>query len=97
MSDKTPLEAEATGADVHTFEKFGRQWTVPTKQRHSHILASKEILRAEGGIDSDDIARIYLAAEDYKALVDLDVSSEELGEFASEIAKAMGLGNSGNS
>ena len=97
MSDTTtPLEAEAT-SDVHTFEMFGRPWSVPTKQRHAHIVESKKILRAEGGLDADDIAGIYLETDDYQALLDLDVSSDELAEFATEIAKAMGLGSSGNS
>ena len=92
----SPLEAEATG-DTHTFEMFGRSWTVPTRQRHAHIVASKKILREEGSIDADDIASIYLAPEDYAALVDLDVPADDLTEFATEVAKAMGLGSSGNS
>lgn len=92
----SPLEAEATG-DTHTFEMFGRSWTVPTRQRHAHIVASKKILREEGSIDADDIASIYLSPDDYAALVDLDVPADDLTEFATEVAKAMGLGNSGNS
>lgn len=93
---ESPLEAEATGEST-TFEKFGRSWSVPTKQRHAHIVASKKILRDEGSLDADDIAAIYLLPEDYDALVTLDVSAEELTEFATEIAKAIGLGDSGNS
>ena len=98
MSDttSTPLEAEAT-SDVHTFEMFGRSWTVPLKQRHSHLVESKRLIRAEGGLDADDIASIYLSKDEYQALLDLDVSGDDLGEFATEIAKAMGLGDSGNS
>lgn len=96
MSDKTPLEAEATG-DSTTFEKFGREWTVPTKQRHSHIITTKQILRAEGSVDADDITRIYLPDEEYAELLKLDVTSDDLSDMADEIAKAMGLSKSGNS
>lgn len=96
MSDTTPLEAEAT-SDIHTFDKFGRSWSVPTKQRHAHIRETKRIIREEGSMDADDIAAVYLPAEDYEALVALDVDGDSLTEFATEIAKAMGLGSSGNS
>jgi hypothetical protein len=93
MSD---LDTE-TNADVATFEKFGRTWSVPTKKHHEHIRRTKAILRSEGGLDADDIAEIYLSPEQYADLVALNVDFDRLSEFADEIAKALGTGDSGNS
>jgi hypothetical protein len=90
------LENETT-SDTATFEHFGKTWTVPTKKHHRHIRQVKEIARAEGGLDADDIAKVYLSPEQYAELVDLDVASDDLDAFATAIAKALGLGDSGNS
>ena len=43
------------------------------------------------------MAAVYLSAEEYDALVELDVDEKELGAFANAIAKAMGVGDKGNS
>ena len=94
----TDLETESTAeGNTTTFEHFGRTWTVPVKKQHSHIRAAKAIQRAEGFLDADDIAEVYLPAEEYAALCALNVTAEELDEFAGEIAKAMGVGDKGNS
>lgn len=92
------LETEATSADgTTTFEHFGKTWTVPVKRQHSHLRRIKQLIRTEGGVDADDIAAVYLSDKDYDALVDLNVDEVQLGEFATEIAKAMGVGDKGNS
>lgn len=93
MSD---LDTETT-ADQATFKKFDRSWSVPTKRHHEHIRRSKAILRAEGHLDADDVAEIYLSADQYAALLALNVDSDALSDFANEIAKAMGIGGTGNS
>lgn len=93
MSD---LETETT-SETATFDHFGQSWTVPAKKHHRHIREAKAIQRSEGFLDADDIARIYLEGDGYQRLCDLDVPSAELTEFANAIAKAMGLGDSGNS
>lgn len=93
MSD---LDTETT-ADTATFEMFGREWSVPTKRHHNHIRRTKQILRTEGSLDSDDVAEIYLSPEQYDELVALDVSGDELMAFANAVAKALGTGDSGNS
>jgi hypothetical protein len=95
MSD---LETETTSdTDTATFEHFGRTWTVPIRRHHKHIRATKAILRSEGSLDADDVASIYLPADEYEALVGLDVTSDDLDVFATEIAKCLGMGSSGNS
>lgn len=93
MSD---VDTETTSDEV-TFEKFGRSWSVPTKRHHAHIRRTKAILRAEGSLDADDVAEIYLSPDQYDALVDLNVDGESLSAFADEIAKALGVGDAGNS
>lgn len=95
MSD-SPLENETT-SDVTTFDHFGRSWTVPTQRHHKHIRETKKILREEGSLDADDIAAIYLPADEYEALLEMDLPMGELDSFANEIAKHLGFGGSGNS
>lgn len=95
MTD-SPLDAEVSG-DFNTFEHFGREWSVPNKRHHSHIRAHKDIARREGQVDADDIASIYLPADQYDALCDLDPTEGELYEFAGKIAAALGMGSQGNS
>lgn len=95
MSD---LETETTSPDgTTTFEYAGRSWTIPVKKQHSHIRHIKRLLRTEGSVDADDIAAIYLSDEEYEAFCALDVDEDELDAFATLIAKAMGVGDSGNS
>lgn len=93
MSD---LETETT-TETTTFDHFGQTWTVPTRKHHRHVREAKAITRSEGFLDADDIARIYLSADEYERLCELDVPVDDLGEFANQIAKALGVGNSGNS
>ena len=92
----SPLETE-TNADTTTFDHFGRSWTVPTRRHHQHIRETKRIVREEGVVDADDIARIYLTDEQYDALLELNVGEEELTGFATKIAECLGMGGSGNS
>lgn len=95
MSD---LETEATAPDgTTTFEHFGRSWTVPVRRQHSHIRRLKQITRAEGGVNADDVAEVFLSPEDYEALAELNVYEDQLSEFSDEIARAMGVGDKGNS
>jgi hypothetical protein len=97
MTD-SDLETEATSPyDTTTFEHFGRTWTVPTKRHHKHLVQVKQIARREGSVDADDIALVYLSDEEYDTLLELDVTYDELGGFANAIAKAMGVGDAGNS
>jgi hypothetical protein len=93
---ESALEAEVSG-DTATFNHFGRDWTVPTRRHHRHIRETKRIIRAEGFVDADDVARIYLPDDQYEALVELDLSSDDLDAFATKIAEALGVGDSGNS
>jgi hypothetical protein len=90
------LDTETQG-DTTTIEHFGREWTVPTKRHHKHIRQTKTVLRLYGNLDADDVAEIFLSAEDYQALLDLDVEHDELDAFSSKIAKALGMGDRGNS
>lgn len=93
---ESALEAEVS-SDSATFNHFGRDWTVPTRRHHRHIIETKRIIREEGSVDADDIARIYLPADQYDALVALDLPSDDLDGFATKIAEALGVGDSGNS
>lgn len=93
MSD---LDTETT-ADVRTFEHFGRQWSVPTKQRLSHIRRMRDEMRA--GTPNLDLmlAEIFLSREEFDALCEIDPDRDELDAFGNEISKALGLQSSGNS
>jgi len=93
MSD---LETETT-QETTTFDHFGRAWTVPVKKHHRHLRALKQIVRAEGSLDADDIAEVYLSPEEYAALVELDVDADALTDFANAMGKAIGAGDAGNS
>lgn len=95
MTDSS-LDAEVS-ADVNTFEHFGREWSVPNKRHHSHIRRHKEIARREGMVDADDIASIYLSADQYDDLCGLDPTESDLYEFAAKVAQALGMGSQGNS
>lgn len=93
----TDLETETTSDGTTTFKHFGKTWTVPVRRQHAHLRQVKQIIRDEGGLDADDIALVYLPSEEYDALVELNVDEVQLGEFASAIAKAMGVSDKGNS
>lgn len=92
MSIETETDAETT-----EFEMFGRSWSVPTRRHHKHIRATKALMRSEGSLDADDVAEIYLSPEQYADLLELNVSGEQLSEFSTRIAEALGMGDSGNS
>lgn len=93
MSD---LDRETT-SDVATFDYFGREWSVPTKQRLSHIRAMRDEMRA--GTPNLDLmlAEVFLPPDQFDALCEIDPDRDELDKFGDEISKALGLRNSGNS
>lgn len=92
----TPLEAE-TRFETTAFDHFGRSWTVPTKRHLSHIKAMTDALRT-GVVDYNVLtAEVMLGPAQFLDLLAVDPDEEQLNAFVSQIAKAMGLGNSGNS
>jgi hypothetical protein len=94
MSD---LDTETTGTGTTTFEHFGRKWTVPTTQHQAHIRAVKQIRRAGFNLDADDVAEIFLPADEYQELLAMEKPMDELTDFAAKISEAIGVGDSGNS
>lgn len=97
MSDNTTgLEAE-TRHETTTFDHFGHTWSVPTKRHLSHIKKMRDEIRA--GVSSYDllVAETMLTEDQFLKLIGIDPSEDRLDEFVGEIAKAMGLNNSGNS
>jgi hypothetical protein len=91
------LDSESHGTETTTFEHFGREWTVPTRQHHRQARQMKAVLRQFGELDADDVAEIFLSKEDYQALLELDVPTEELDPFSTKIAQALGMRETGNS
>ena len=91
----TPAEAETTRETVE-FEHFGKTWTVPAKQRLSHIRALREHFRAGSHLDLAMIDT-YLTPEQVQALEDIDPTEDELDGFTDHIAEAMGFKTAGNS
>lgn len=91
------LDTETTGDGTTTFEHFGREWTVPTKRHLSHIRKMRDALRE--GVGSTDlmIAETFLSVEDFDALCEIDPDEDQLDTFTTQIAKALGTGDSGNS
>lgn len=90
------LENETT-SDTTTFDHFGRSWTVPTKRHLSHIKKIQDEYRR--GVSSASLvsAETFLSAADFDALLEIDPDEDALDEFANQIGKALGVGNSGNS
>lgn len=80
-----------------TFKFFDREWSVPTKQRLSHIRRMRDEMR--WGTPNLDLmlAEIFLSEEDFEALCKIDPTRDELDKFGNEISRAAGLKNSGNS
>lgn len=80
-----------------TFEAFGREWTVPTRRHLSHIKKMRDEMR--GGVGTVDlmIAETFLSPADFDALLEIDPTEDELDAFTTEISKALGVGDSGNS
>lgn len=96
MSDKTPLEAEATGEDVATFDFFDRTWHVPTRRRLSHVKKMRDELQSGFGEWNLLIAETFLPADEFAALVEIDPTVDELKDFAEKISAAL-TGAGGNS
>lgn len=92
----TPLEAETT-IETTTFDHFGLTWTVPAKRHLSHIKKMRDEIRS-GVYDYNVlVAETMLSAEDFDALMELNPAEDKLNEFVADLARAMGLGSSGNS
>lgn len=93
MSD---LDRETT-SETATFPFFDREWTVPTKQRLSHIRRLRDEMRA--GVNNFDLvlAEVFLSADDFEALCEIDPVRDDLDKFGNEISRAVGLRDSGNS
>lgn len=91
----TPAQNEATRETVE-FTHFGRTWTVPAKQRFSHLETLRETMRATGHIDLA-MVHTYLDGEQVDALRGIDPDEDELGRFTDQIAIAMGFKDAGNS
>ena len=86
----TPAEAEATRETV-TFEHFGREWSVPSQVRLSHMRA----LRADPS--NIGIVDTFLTADDLAALDEINPTGDDLDKFTDALVAAQGLKNSGNS
>lgn len=84
------LEHEATETPVH-FDHFGRTWTLPASIRYSH---QRVMLRIGGSLG---IVEALLDEEQKDALMVIDPKVDDLDEFTSAMAEAMGFGSAGNS
>lgn len=106
MSD-SPLETETTGNGTTTFDHFGQSWTVPTQRHaaHKHFMEK----RMRSGIGDLDlmIAEAFLSPavskhniqdrDQFATFLEIDPDDDATDKFTDAIAKALGLGNSGNS
>lgn len=92
------LEQDVTGDGTSTFECLGREWTVPSKQRLSHKLAMRDGILSRY-VDYDvTVCEVFLGPEQFAQLLDeIDPDDDQLDELSNAIAKAMGVGDSGNS
>lgn len=87
---------EAT-RETATFEHFGKTWTVPAKQRLSHMEKFRVVLMQSR---NPDLAMVhaYLPVTEVQTLIsDVDPDEDELDEFTTAMAKALGFESSGNS
>ena len=91
MSDKTPVENEATGVKTVDVEHFGRTWTVPATAHLSHVRKLRADPTNVGIIDA------ILSVDDLAAIEVIDPTEGELDKFTDAIAEAMGHKTSGNS
>jgi hypothetical protein len=93
MSD---LDTETTSETV-TFTHFDREWTVPAKRHLSHIREIKAEMR-RGLVPTDDfLAELFLDDEQFSALLKIDPPEDDMDAFGTALAKAMGVGDQGNS
>lgn len=90
------LETE-TLYETTTFEHFDREWSVPTKRHLSHIKKMRDELRSGFADQNLLVAETMLSEEQFLALCDIDPDDDQLNDFVNAIAKAMGIGTSGNS
>lgn len=86
-----------TLSDRATFEALGREWSVPNKRHLSHIVKLEERHEQGRPLTATFIIRTFLDADQWEALLDLDPDEAQLEEFASKVAEALGMGDSGNS
>jgi hypothetical protein len=91
---ETPLKNEATRETVE-FKHFDQTWTVPAKQRLSHMETFRQVLAQSA---NPDLAMVhaYLPASQVQALLAIDPDRDELDEFTTAMAKALGYDNAGN-
>lgn len=86
---------EAT-RETTEFEFFDRKWTVPAKQRLSHMEKFRIVLSQSRNADLA-MVHAYLPAEQAQALItEVDPDEDELDKFTTAMAKALGFENSGN-
>lgn len=91
------LEQDVNGDGTTNVDCLGRTWTVPLKQRLTHKLEMRRAVNSRY-LDFDvAICEVFLSAEDFAALVEIDPDEDQLSDLAKGIAKAMGVGDSGNS
>ena len=90
----TPAEAEATH-ETTTFDHFGRSWTVPAKQRLSHMVAFRNELARSGNLDLA-MCGAYLTNEQFADLLEIDPTADDLDAFTDDMAKALGFKTAGN-
>jgi hypothetical protein len=89
MSENTPAQAEATGAESVEFDHFGRTWHAPAKVRLSHQRKLRRDPSNVGLVDA------FLPADEVEALDEIDPTDDELDAFTDALLEAMGLkGNS---
>lgn len=89
MSDNTPAQTEATGAETVEFEHFDRKWHVPAKTRFSHQVSLRRDPSNTG------IVLTFLPQEEVDALLEIDPDDDALDAFTDAIVAALGMkGNS---
>jgi hypothetical protein len=93
MSD---LETETT-SDTTTINHFDHEWTLPAKRHLSHIRAMKAELREGFALGADFLAELFLGADQFAALLEIDPDEDAMTEFGTKVAAALGMGDSGNS
>jgi hypothetical protein len=95
MSD---LDTETNAADgTTTFDFLGESWTVPTKRHLSHIRAIKAEIRLGLVPGNDFLAELFLGAEQFETLLEIDPTEEQMVEFGNKLSAALGTGSAENS
>lgn len=91
---ESPLKHETTDETI-TFEHFGRTWTLPAQVRMSHLEQFDSARRRTANLDLA-LAQTYLTKQELAELREINPSAEELDDFGTALAKAMGFGDAGN-